>query len=613
MAIDHPGSHTKSISCLLIIGIVLICNSNALLGGFVWDDAFVIAKDADIASRSGLAALFQERFLKSYYRPIVSVSFALERALWGFKPFGFHLTNLLLHALNSVLVFLLFNGVLRRQGGALAAALLFAAHPAHKGVAYISDRTGMLCAFFFLGSVLLYFRFRTCGKGIRGWFLYTTSFVSCALALFSKEEALMAPVAIVLVDVFLFDSDSRRRLLQRSLLYLPFFGMTLFYLWVRSAMTVGFSSLSATFFIRPVSRLLTIPHVLLKYMMVWLYPVGLDFNPREPLAAIEHGMISYLISFLVILFMVVLIPWLFKRSRTTAFGLAWFFIVFVPMSNIVPILPDEAETALFTPIHFLYLPSVGLFLCAGSGVAGLADDLRSKGSALSSVSGLSLCIVLIVCMFSILSIKRNIIWANEVLLFRSIVENHPENVEMRLNLGNSYMNEGDLDDALKEYRIALHLAPDSADVRNALGLAYLRMGLTQQSIEEFTLGVEYGPDRGDIYSNMAVAYARAGNYAAATEAGKTAVSLQPGDPLFRTTLGLVYLHSGHLEKAKKTFHEVLAIEPNYADAHNALGTVHARRKEYGKARMHWEEAVRIQPDFREARENLENLKYMKKR
>ncbi len=611
MAIDHPGSHTKSISCLLIIGIVLICNSNALLGGFVWDDAFVIAKDADIASRSGLAALFQERFLKSYYRPIVSVSFALERALWGFKPFGFHLTNLLLHALNSILVFLLFKGIPGRQEGALAAALLFAAHPAHKGVAYISDRTGMLCAFFFLGSVLLYFRFRTSEKGMRAWVLYAASFLSCALALFSKEEALMAPVVIVLVDVLLFDGDFRRRLLQRSLLYLPFFGMTLFYLWVRGAMTAELSSLSETFFIRPVSRLVTIPHVLLKYIMTVLYPINLDFNPREPLASSGHAMIPYVISFLVILSIAALIPWLFKRSRPTAFGLSWFFIVFVPMTNIVPILPDEAETALFTPIHFLYLPSVGLFLCAGQGVVALADNLRRRGKALSSVSGLSLCIVLIVCTFSVLSIKRNIIWSNEVLLFRSIVEDHPENVEMRLNLGNSYMNEGDLDSALGEYRSALRLKPESANVRNALGLAYLRMGLTQRSIEEFTLGVEYGPDRGDIYSNLAVAHAQAGNYAAATESAKTAVSLRPGDPLFRTTLGLVYLYSGQLDRAENTLREVLAIEPNYADAHNALGTVHALRKEYDKARMHWEEAVRIQPDFREARENLESLKYMK--
>lgn len=594
---------------LLILGAALVGNLNVLFAGFVWDDWTVIVNNSAIRHWDTLPTVFTQTFLASYYRPVVTLSFALERAVWGLRPFGFHLTNLLLHGANAVLAFAILKRVSRNADAALLGALLFAAHPAHKGIVNIADRTGMLAAFLYLGALVLYIGYRDSKGSNKGWLRYGASVILCALALFSKEEALTLPAIVILTDWFLFPEELRRNRIRSAALYVPFVLLPLLYLWVRHAVGMSMGGMAEAFAVEPFRRLLTIPRLMLNYIFLLAFPLNLDFNPRTPLAAsgVEFSAWTAVAATLLIL---ASIPWLLKRCRPAAFGLLWFFIAFVPMSNIVPILPEAADTQLFTPIHFLYLPSIGLFLCAGLALKGTLDRFGSARVDSLGRRGTVLFLVIVVMAFSLLSLKRNATWKNEIRLFRYIARMHPEDSGMRVNLGNAYLAAGNVDDAVAQLEQAVALEPETAETHNALGLAYFRKGDTGSAIVEFRESIRLEPNDAGPYSNLAVAYVRTGRLPEAIAAAERAVELEPSSPAMHTNLGLIYKRAGRLDEAEEQFLMALDNDADDAEAHNALGALYAARKEYGKARRHWEETLRIRPDLRSAREGLDGLNRM---
>ncbi len=595
-----------TIPVLLILGVVLAGNLNALSAGFVWDDWTLIANNSAIRHWDTLPTVFTQTFLASYYRPVVMLSFALERAIWGLRPFGFHLTNLLLHGANSILVFAILKRVSRNADAAFLGALLFAAHPAHKGVVNIADRTGMLSAFFYLGALTLYIGYRNSGNSKKAWLRYGAAVVFCALALFSKEEALTLPAIIILTDWFLFPEKLRRSWTRSAALYAPFVLLPFLYLWARNSVGVSVGGMAQAFAVEPLRRLLTIPKLMLNYIFLLAFPLNLDFNPRTPLAAsgLEFSAWAAVAATLVILAMV---PWLFRRCKPAAFGLLWFFIVFVPMSNIIPIFPEIADTELFTPIHFVYLPSIGIFLCAGLALRGTLDRFDESGVGRLCRRGTILCFLAVVMAFCLLSLRRNAIWKNEIGLFRYIVRMHPKDSAMRVNLGNAYLTAGGMNEAIAELERAVALEPETAETHNTLGLAYLKRGWTDRAIAEFQKSIRLDPNNAGPYSNLAVAYVHIRRLEEATAAGEKAVELEPSNSAMHTNLGLIYKREGRLDEAEEQFLAALDNDADDAQAHDALGALYSAKKEYDKARQHWEEALRIQPDLRSARKSLDNL------
>jgi Flp pilus assembly protein TadD len=594
---------------LFILGAVFAANLNALSAGFAWDDAFLITENNLIRHWNTLPALLTQTFLASYYRPVVMLSFALEYALWGPRPFGFHLTNVLLHAANALLAFVILRRVSRNDTAALLGTLLFASHPAHKGVVVIADRTGMLSAFLFLASLAFYIGYRDSENRKRAWLRYGASVILCALALFSKEEALMLLPLIIMVDIFLFPQKLRESLRLSVLLYVPFLASTASYLLVRARVVEPMSAMGQLFAVEPVRRLLTIPGIMMDYMVLVVFPFGLDFSPRMPLAASASDL-STLLPAAAMLSLGAAVLWLFSRHKPALFGLLWFFIVFIPMSNIIPIFPEIADTELFTPIHFLYLPSIGMFLCAGCGISGMLDRFGAGGIGHLHRRGTVFCVLCIVLAFCLLSLRRNTIWKDDLRLFGHIVRMHPDRADMRHNLGNAYSGAGRMEEALEEFERAVALDPESAELRNGLGVVCLKMGSFEQAIQEFQESIRLDREYVGSYSNLAVAYAQQGMLPEAEAAGRTAVALVPWDPKTHTNLGLIYMRGGKLGRARKEFQIALDNDPDYADAHNAMGALYAKRGEYAKARWHWEEALRIEPGHREARKNLNDFRRM---
>jgi len=590
---------------VLIFGMAFIANLNVLQAGFVWDDRAIILGNPLIVSWKHLPGLFRQPFLGMYYRPVVIASFMADYQLWGFSPWGYHLSNLLLHCANALIVFFLLFRLTQNRRLAFLTALLFAVHPAHKGVVAIADRTGILSAFFFLLSLLLYLRYCQSKSKRAAITLYFGALISCAIAFFSKEETLGLPLILLVMDRLV--PERRKNGLLRLLINCtPFFLLAFMYVGIRTAVLGAGTGFLSAFFIKPLARLITLPVVFLDYLLILLFPLHLDYEPRTPLGSI--GEIRTLLGFLFAC-MGAVFAWKSRRTNATVFGLLWFLIVFLPMSNIVPIYPEAAHTHLFTPIHFLYLPSIGIFLCIAVAFDVFLQKIGSSGVFLFSkgaVAGLLCCILFLL---SLLSMKRNFIWQDELRLYRYIVQMHPENPRMRLNLGNVCLERGHVEEALKHLKEAVVLAPDLPMFRNSLALAYKEKLWLDRATEELQQALRLDPDSAGSYMNLAAVYRARKEPLPAVSAALKAVALSPSSAAARVTLGLSYMDANNFREAED--HLLLAIEldPASAEAHNSLGILYAREKRYDLARQHWEKALKLRP-LPEAIENLQMLKKM---
>lgn len=546
---------------LLIVGAVAVANLNALLGDFVWDDRLLIIGNNSIRRLDSLPALLSKPFLNVYYRPVVMLSFALEYAVYGLRPWGFHLTNLLLHAANAVLIFLLLDRITRHRRTALIAALLFAVHPANKAVITINDRTGLFAAFFFVSALILYIEHRRAEGGMRAALLYAASCILFALGLFSKEEALTLPLILVLVDSLILVKERSLSYASRAARYLPFFFLIVFYFWIRGLVVDADIGIVEAFMVEPASRLMTVPSILFDYLLTLLMPVRINYDPRIPLAAsiFEPGI---LIPILLLAATACAIPVLALKANLKAgkeaFGALWYFVAFVPMCNIVPIYPDVAQVELTTPVRYLYLPSVGAFLVAALVFERLMGALgEGRAGRVRKAAALAFCCVIF--LFSLLSINRNTLWKDEALFYQSVIELQPENHKMHFNLGTVYMQRDRLDAAVEELGLAVTLAPDRAEYRNTLALVYKAKGWQGRAIDEFERALKLDPNSAMVYANLAGSYTAQERIPEAIAAGERAVELAPSSLTARVNLAEAYMAAGDTASAEKHFRAAEAI------------------------------------------------------
>jgi len=604
-----PALGHAALAVFFLLGFACAGNLNALSAGFVWDDRALVTGNVFIKHWSTLPALFQQPFLGMFYRPVVMVSLALDYALWGLRPFGFHLTNVLLHAANSILAFAVLRRVSRSNEVAFVAALLFAVHPAHKGVVAIADRTGVLSAFFFLSSLALYIRCRSSEHGGTSIIPLAGSWVLCGLGFFVKEEIIMLPVIVMMVDAFVFDEWLRPFRFSRIARYMPFLLLAVFYLWIRARVLGSAGGMIDAFAVEPVRRLLTVPAVLVDYFLLLLFPLHMDYGPRTTLVGspLEPRI---LLSLLLVLLIAAAVPFLFKKKRTELFGLLWYLVVFFPMSNVIPIYAETAGSRLFTPIHFLYLPSIGLFLCVACALEAISQGFGRNGNRRRLRRAVSASLCLVMFLFSLLSLNRNFTWKDELTFYQYVVKMHPGNHRMLVNLGNVYLERGQVDAAVTELERAVLYAPDRAAYRNSLALAYKAKGWFDKAAQQFREGLRLDPNSGMMYINLASMCRENGRIREAIAFARKALELSPDSAAARVTLGLAYQDAGNLKEAEEQFKTALEVDPGCSDAHNSLGVLYAVQERYDLARQEWEQALRISPDMVEAYDNLQRLKRM---
>ena len=489
----------------------------------------------------------------SNWHPLTWLSHMLDCQLYGLKPAGHHLTSLLFHIANTLLLFL----VLRRMTGAIwgssFVAALFALHPLHvESVAWVAERKDVLSTFFWMLTMWTYIRYAERPRLNR----YLLVLLSFALGLMSKPMLVTLPLVLLLLDYWplrRFKSIHPFRLVLEKA---PFFALSavssfLTFFAQRSGGTVG--SLEAF----PLETRMA--NALVSYVsyigkMIWphhlavLYPYP-DILPIWQVA--EAGLLLVGLSALVILAA--------RRRPYLVVGWLWYFGTLVPVIGLVQVgLQAMAD-------RYTYVPLIGLFIMMAMGVPDNLAGWRHRRIVLAISAGLLLSIFMIVTRLQVYH------WENAITLFEHTLAVTSNNSVIHNNLGVVLAQQGKTQEAIAHYTEALRIKPDYTDAHNNLGVALARQGKTQEAIAHYTEALRIKPNYAEVHYNLGNALARQGKIQEAITHYTEALKIKPDYVGAHYNLGNALVRQGKTQEAIAHFAEALRIKPDFADAHFALG------------------------------------------
>lgn len=498
---------------LIIIVITYLVYSNSISGEFVFDDESVIVNNPSIQSLGNIPKYFtaDEGFHKvigRYYRPVVSSSYAVDYSVWGLNPYGFHITNVIIHIISCLLLFkifiVLFWRYKYRNLFSLFAALIFAVHPIHtEAVAWISGRTDSMVTMFFLASFLFYIEFTKEQRHVnetntiesitdKNYLYLALSLVFYTFGLLTKEMIVTMPVIILLYD-FIYRKKPITYFKKNILIYSLFGGITLVYLILRYMVLKDIPErenylyfLNKDFVVTFGTMLKTIP----VYFRLLFAPFGLIYHYNGVILDAKTLIDPEVVfTFLFIVLLIFLSIYYYKKDSIISFCILFFFVTLLPVMNIFPTMNLMAE-------RFLYLTSFALVL--------LICHIALLGSAKRDFTILTVGLFVIVCAFSYLTIERNTDWQNNNSLYSSAKGNN--GTVILVNEGNILANSGQYDQAAKLYKQAIEIREYNVLAHHNLGLVYLLKGELDSAEMRFKRGVFVDSLAPDGYFQLATVY-----------------------------------------------------------------------------------------------------------
>jgi len=500
-----------------------------VLNAFVWDDEQFIVKNVFLTSPRFLLKLLTENvvagagLVSNLYRPFQSLTHFLDVQLWGYRPWGHHLTTVLLHVAASVAAFRLLARLLPPWPAALA-ALLFSLHPLQaEAVAYACGR-GDTLAILFLCLGLLAFRTR---RGL--------SLVCAALAVASKEHGVLFPALLFLYDRALGRPAPFRR-------HLPFWLLSAGYVAARLTVlnfndTLNFYDRPNLLTEHPSVRVYTYLTTLSKGLLLWVWPVDLHHERSWPVFtsfAIPRVWLSLLL--------VAALLWLSWRLRTrrrpAAVGIWWFLLATLPTSNLLVLI-----NAVFYD-HWFILPGLGLAMAVGQA---LHWAFARGGRARRAAAVLGIGAVLIA---AALTIRANRVWRDPLSLYTHILFWEPRSAKIHNNLAMAYSDAGREQEAIALYQRAIALSDEYPQTHHNLAGAYLTIGDEDRALQEFARAVAMDPRFHHAWIRIGAIRLKAGQPAAAAEAFARAVHAYPYAAEAYLGLAQAYRAQGNPEAAR---------------------------------------------------------------
>jgi len=502
---SSPPSATgpAPVAPLLVLAAGLLAYANSFSVPFQFDDIVVLVREPAITGFQLDPA--SRRFLGD-------LSFALSWSAFGERVAGHHVVNLAIHLANALLVWRLASLLWRTPALArsrlapradriaLLAALLFVSHPLQtQAVTYIVQRYASLAALFFLSSVCAYLAFRLApeGRRARGWYLAFLG--SAAAACWTKENALVLPIAVAAVEWLFFEAPLRRR----AILLSPFLAAAVAFLLLALVTGLDLARLDAlTRLESPLARtdyLLTQFRVVASYLRLLALPVGqnLDHDVAISTSLAEPAVLLSLALHLALLGGAAFAAT--RRAphdpawRLAGFGVIWFYAALLVESSIIPIADVMYE-------HRVYLPSAGLFLLAATGLTALpslASPRAWRGATLALVG------VLVA-----LTLSRNRVWRDDLSLWSDAAEKSPNKARAVNNLGVAHFVRNDYGLAAALFERALRADPSYSKAWFNLGTARHRLGDCEGAIAPYEAFLAAAPDYPETYANLADCYFR---------------------------------------------------------------------------------------------------------
>ena len=518
-------------------------------------------------------------------RPLVNLSLALNYAVGGLDPWGYHAVNLAIHALAALVLFGCVRRTLERvktpaaRAIALAAALPWALHPLQtESITYVVQRAESMMGLFYLLTLYCFIRYAEHRN--RLWFGFTI--LACLAGMATKEVMVSAPVMVLLYDR-IFVSGSFREAWRRHrgiLLGLASGWLLLGALVLANGNrggSMGFG-LGVSWGAYVWSQLPAIAHYL--RLALWPYPLIFDYGVAWNPSALQVAA-----AVLVVGALAVGTAWAFRVRPWAAFLGLWFFAILAPTSLIPANRFTLAE-------HRMYLALAPLAVAAAIGINRLAGRwLLATALGLSAVYGAA-------------TVARNRDYRSAVGLWSDTVARLPTNAFAQDQLGSALAATGSLDAAIAHYETALRLDPALPQTRFNLANTFNQAGRPEDAIAQYEAALRLKPAFPECYDNLASTLADHGRIPEAIERYEQALRLRPNFPLARNNLGNALAKAGRTAEAITQYEEALRQDPGLAEADYDLGNALMISDRVPEAIDRYEACLRLQPDHARAHHNL---------
>jgi protein O-mannosyl-transferase len=552
-----------------------------------------------------------------FWHPLTWLSHMLDVQIYGLRAWGHHLTNLLLHAGSTVLLFMLLQRITGFLWRSALVAALFALHPLHvESVAWVAERKDVLSALFGFVSLWFYASYAQSPSGQKESAItnYSLSLLLFGCSLASKSTLVTLPLLMLALDYWPLkrwpgaecgvrsDSQPSRRsfafglkppaspLLALLLEKAPFLALSL---------ASGLLTLHAEKSIGAVATKGGIPLLMrasnavvscVRYLEQMVWPVNMAVFYPYPKA------LSLWLVFGAAFLLVAVTVWVVlavRRRPYLAVGWFWYLVILLPVSGLIQVGSHSRAD------RYTYVPLVGIFLM----VVWAVGELFSRWRPPKLLVGILAAGVLLACGWRTQNQLRH--WRNAESLFSHALAVTKDNYLAYNNVGYYLMHKyGRLDDAMECFRRAISLYPDEVEALGNLGYALAAKGQAAEAITYYQAALRTNPGHAATHNNLANVLSNLGKIDEAIQEYQLALQSEPDYAEAHNNLGIALAQKGRFDEAVAQFRAAIRFKPNYAIAHNGLANVFTLRGQYQEAVPEYQEALRLDPAYAEAQNGL---------
>jgi tetratricopeptide (TPR) repeat protein len=572
---------------LLVLAITFVAFIPALNNEFNnWDDDRYVTDNTLLTDLSGKAIVdIFTTPVNAVYCPLVVLSFAVEKQLFGLNPLPFHINNVLLHLMCVALVFWLMRLLKLRLEAAFLVALLFGIHTMRvESVTWVTERKDVLFGVFYLASMVLYVLSQERPQKRTTYLI--ASILLFIPALFSKIQAVALPLSLLCIDYLRGNVSNFKSLITESLKKAPYFALSLAVgllgiYFLKEAKLIDVSNTFPAYY-RPFFGAYT----LIVYLAKFILPLPQFLAACYPYPA-ELSTLHYLSPILLIP-IVVGIYLSTKYTRAVLFGFMFFFV------NVVFVIQIVGAGQAYLADRFTYIPYLGLFMIWGYGLQYLFDEKRaSTGIAMAGFGIYSL-------LLFAFTYQRNDVWQNSEVLWTDVISKYA-NVDVAFNnRGNYYKEKGEIQKALADFGEVLRIKPNNHDVFTNRGNLYFNANEIDKALADYEKVIEINPSDkeslGKAYNNRGSCKFRKNEVEAAFADYNKALELYPKYPDAYLNRAVYFAVTNQHEKAASDFTEYLSSKKENPQGYNWRGISYNKIGKYTEALQDFNTAIEMKPN-----------------
>ncbi|HNW45303.1 MAG TPA: tetratricopeptide repeat protein [Elusimicrobiales bacterium] len=549
------------------------------------------------------------------YQPLSWLTYAADYLAWGLNPFGYHLTNIILHSVNSALfwllclkLFLLSSEPADQENktdyylAAGFAALFFAVHPLRvESVTWVTERRDVLSGLFYLLTLLWYIPPRAAGGEQAGpWRRHVLPLCAFLCALLSKAMVITLPAALLLLDIFIIKrlSPDMRRWFSRETRQLwlekvPYFALSAVFGAAGYIGQAGIGAVASYQTFGAADRAAQIFFSTGLYLLKTLAPLNLlpEYKFTGSVASWQPAAAAAAIFAL---------TWaaLAARRHWPAFLAVWLYYLATlsPVSGIVKLGAQAAAD------RYTYLPCLGFALLSGGALLALRRAADGRAGKLATLLA-----CLAITALAGLTWRQQGYWHDSETLWRHALSINPDLPIARTNLGVALHKKGAFAEAAAHYAAVLRMNPGNAQAHNNLGRVLASQGNSAQAVSHYLEALKLDPAFAEAHYNLGFSLNKAGKTAEAAEQYRAALSLKPDFADAHNNLAEVLAAQGRLDEAAGHYRAALQLDPGLSEAQNNLGSILAAQGKTRDTAAYYLEALRLNPALPEAHSNLAGI------